>query len=146
MVQKYILVLEEKQMSYKRRNKYVPPEMYESWGGEFAPKRYKVKYKETWVTPRKAAVVGESLHYELFDSTQGVAKPHEWYEEGKPKKPICCGLLGDSKPSTTMIVKEDYPKHQSDWEDKETKKALDVMAKEGMVSKDDEDDDNILEI
>jgi hypothetical protein len=109
------------------KRKYVPPEMYESWGGQFMPKRYKVKYRDTWVSPRKAALVGESLHYELWDNTQGVAKPGEWHEEGKP-------------------IPDDYPKHQSDWEDKDTKKALDVMAKEGMVSKDDEDDDNILEI
>lgn len=145
MVQKYILVLEEKQMSYKRRNKYVPPEMYESWGGHFMPKRYKVKYKETWVTPRKAAVVGESLHYELLDNTQGVAKPGEWHEEGKPVP-----SEGAARKFNMIIQQNAFDvakqKAMNDWEDKETKKALDAMVKEGMVSKDEEDDDNILEI
>ena len=87
---------------YKRRSKYVPPEMYESWGGQFMPKRYKVKYRDTWVTPRKAALVGESLHYELWDNTQGVAKPGEWHEEGKPvSKPAVvdpkCTICGDER-------------------------------------------------
>jgi hypothetical protein len=70
-------------MTYKRK-KYIPPEMYESWGGIFMPKKYEVKYKQTWVSAFRAAVVGDSLHYELYDDTEGVAKPGEWRVKGEP--------------------------------------------------------------
>jgi len=59
----------------------LPDEYYQPWGGLFMQKtRYKVHYREAWVTPAEAAVVGISLHYRLYDGTEGVAKPGEWKE------------------------------------------------------------------
>jgi|SRR6202044_3891741 len=96
----------------KKTTKYVPPEMYESWGGEFKPKKYEVRFKETdnWVLCKAAKPVGkDSLHYMLFDGTQGVAPKGTWREKDKP---LCCQLLGDSKPQTTIITRDE--RHEDD--------------------------------
>jgi len=50
-------------------------------------------------------------------------KPHR-------KRESCLDWLGTHQP----VYLSSYPQELSDWEDKDTKAALDVMAKEGMVS------------
>jgi hypothetical protein len=85
-------------MTYKRRTKYIPPEMFENWGGLFMPKKYEVKFKETWVSCYRGAVVGESLHYELYDGSEHVASPGEWRVKGEAE------TVKPSKPTMTNVI------------------------------------------
>jgi hypothetical protein len=100
------------------KRKYVPPEMYESWGGEFN-KKYEVYYQETWVLTKEAKEVGKCLHYRLFDSTEGVSQPGSWRIHG-----------------------EQYPKHLEDYEVQLNK----IDDRNMIVDQLTEDDDNILDI
>lgn len=54
------------------------------------PKRYEIKFRETWVTCKRAVEVGKNgfLHYELYDTTTGLARQGTWREKGKQAGPL----------------------------------------------------------
>ena len=86
-------------------------------------------------------VAKQSLKYKNLTWPQALAVGKCLQKYHKQLLEICASY------APVFQISQDYPKHLSDWEDQDTKKGLNGMAREGIVSSDDEiEDGDILGI